>query len=951
LSILNSSFEAGASYSSGGAIVIQSSNASIENSSFNYISASPSGGTVDMEYSTLTVISSSFSNSEATNGGCFNSRESTLKVTGSRFSNMVGGVMFLNQMDDVVIEGTSYTNSTSQVFGAVTCLNCARFAMSSSAFTMSSASFSNSSLGGALYLTDTSEYQKSNFTITESTFDNNSAKSGGAMTVSEVDVNITKCVFKDNYASYDGGAILFSCSIGVNCRFEVSNSSFSNNSAVSSGGAIYWNANEPKLANLSLLDNKAKHGNDAAAYASSLDIVPTQIVSRKLDESGFVLQGVASGQKLPTITVKLLDTLGQLMTTDSSSTADISSDLSNVTVSGESKVVANEGLFVFDNVIVSMEPGTSATLTYSTSSIGSSQNSKVMLRVEARQCIIGEEVVGNSCAVCESGTYSLDPSHSCADCPSEAYCYGNYSMVPRAGYWRSGVDSDKFYKCPNEDACLGSNEAEMSYKGTCEKSYRGNKCNACSQGYSRSKDNVCGKCPDKVLNAVRLSFIFIGALLLCVILVRSTIKSATEPGSLHSIYFKIFANYLQLIMLTAQLQLDWPQIVIDFFAVHQTAGNVAEQMFSLDCYLEDDSDENSYRKVYFQKLIFISLVPFFLCFLSISFWTVIVFAKGKTKNFARHVMATIVVLMFLAHPSLTKTMFGVFSCIEIDKGETWLQSNLDIRCWDETHRRYALTVAMPFLLIFSIGLPTIVLGYLIKEQAYIDEIKNRVCLGFLYNGYKHRHFYWEFVILYRKIIIICLTVFLNTVSVPVQALFILLCLVLSWQLQYLISPFNSNSLNSMELRSIFVAAVTIYCGMFYLTRDLDDPSKICLFVAMLVANAYFLSIWVARTFIAVFVFFGSKISCIRKYVLKIDLFEEDRTAIHRPISPNVRIYHEEKSSTLISNRIPKDTELPLDVNDDSLDSYKAYFIHFFNASITNSYRYMEDFTFRSEVFD
>jgi hypothetical protein len=803
---------------------------------------------------------------------------------------------------------------------------------------MNSASFSNFSSGGAVLLKDTSESQKSNFTITDSTFDSNSALSGGAVTAAEVDLKISSSVFKNNYGTFRGGALLLSCSTEDNCYFEVTDSTFTNNSATSNGGAMYWDANEPVLEYNTMLGNKAKHGDNAATYSAKIDIVSTEIVSRKLEDDAFVLQGVASGQKLPTITVKLLDSLGQLVSTDSSSTAEISSSSDKVIVSGTSKVTASEGLFVFDNVILYMDPGTNSNLTYSTTAIEKKQNSKAVFTAQARQCIIGEEIISKSCNICASGTYSLDPLNSCVDCPSQAYCYGNYSMVPRSGYWRSGVNSDNFYKCPNKDACLGSDEAKMNYKGTCASGYQGNQCNACAQGHSRTSDNTCGKCPDKTLNGVRLAVIFIGVVIVCIILVRSTLRSATESKALHSIYFKIFANYLQLIMLTAQLKLEWPQLVLDFFSVHQTAGTVAEQMFSFDCYLEDDENENSYKDIYFRKLIFFAMIPFFLCLLSLFFWFVITLFKRSSKNFSRHVMATIVVLIFLAHPSLTQSMFAVFSCTELDNGEFWLITNLDIRCWDPTHTKYALTVSLPFLIIFSIGIPTAVLGYLIRERALLNEVKNRVCLGFLYNGYKHHHFYWEFVILYRKIIIICLTVFLNTVSIPVQGLFILLILILSWQLQYYTEPFDKVKLNSMELRSIFVAAVTIYCGMFYLTKDLDEPSKICLFIVMITANAYFLSIWLIATFFAIFYKFGSKLPLIRKFALTPNHYADETSFIHDAVSTRVTVFQEEKQASLVSLPSKHVADVPIGASTDVPENIFSFFMNCQCSSIDFSRR-------------
>jgi hypothetical protein len=43
----------------------------------------------------------------------------------------------------------------------------------------------------------------------------------------------------------------------------------------------------------------------------------------------------------------------------------------------------------------------------------------------------------------------------------------------------------------------------------------------------------------------------------------------------------------------------------------------------------------------------------------------------------------------------------------------------------------------------------------------------------------------------------------------------------------------------MEMRGILCAAVTIYCGLYYLTDDLGEPAKIFFFIVMLFANIVF----------------------------------------------------------------------------------------------------------------
>jgi hypothetical protein len=53
-------------------------------------------------------------------------------------------------------------------------------------------------------------------------------------------------------------------------------------------------------------------------------------------------------------------------------------------------------------------------------------------------------------------------------------------------------------------------------------------------------------------------------------------------------------------------------------------------------------------------------------------------------------------------------------------------------------------------------------------------------LGFLYLGYVDHKFYWEFVILYRKISIAFISVFLVSISIDVQALAVMCVLLTSF---------------------------------------------------------------------------------------------------------------------------------------------------------------------------
>jgi hypothetical protein len=194
-------------------------------------------------------------------------------------------------------------------------------------------------------------------------------------------------------------------------------------------------------------------------------------------------------------------------------------------------------------------------------------------------------------------------------------------------------------------------------------------------------------------------------------------------------------------------------------------------------------------------------------------------------------------------------MFSLFSCQEIKPGEKWLVSDLSLLCWSSEHIRYVLIISVPSITVWIFGLPTLCLFILYKKKAVLyTEHLTQLKFSFLYKGYHPEWYFWEFVILYRKVAVVCASVFLSTVSVTVQALSVLAVFLISLFFQLQVRPFLSAQFNRLELKSILVSAVTIYSGLYYQTNSLCEcyaaiEVKILLFVVIISSNVYFLISW------------------------------------------------------------------------------------------------------------
>jgi hypothetical protein len=700
-------------------------------------------------------------------------------------------------------------------------------------------------------------------------FVNNTAASQSALKVQATNFTLLDAVFEDNSANAtDAGGLSLSCSNESRCDFYVANSTFKNNSALLRGGGLAWSY-RPTLENITYADNRAVYGPNVASFGVKLVLCDSKPTS-KMQGNSYV--GLASGQRLPEpVVIALVDHEGLIVRTDNSSIGQIyAEDSISTSVIGVTRVSAKQGVYTFTEAIVIARPGLGIKLKFASDALTQLSNADE-LRLEAalRACVPGEAQVGQECVKCQAGTYSLDPSELCKSCPDGATCYGGSLMVPKAEYWRSGKTTANFIECPNPAACLGSPYIVPALTGLCARGYRGNLCHSCEYDFSRSSTDLCARCPDKTSNALRLVGLVLGVCLLCGVLVWSSLKTAYQPQSLQSIYLRIFTGYLQLITLTTQLDLDWPAFVLAYFEVLNYPSSLGQQLFSVDCYLA--GNDGSTDSTYFDKLVILAVLPLFLGIFTCIYWGVVYFFRRKRSVFKIELVATLMVLFFLMHPSLVKEYFNVFNCRLIE-GQLWLNSNLNIKCFDDRHLTYALTVAFPSIIVWGIGVPSLILGRLIKGRSQLYQVSMKGRFGFFYNGFKMSHFYWEFLILYRKIIIIVIVVFLGSESIPVQALSLMLVLLTFLFLQYSQEPYTLSKLNHIELRGILVSSITIYCGLYYLTRDLGEEAKIVLMVVMVGANCFFFYFFVLHFTNSIMFSLALYLPFLRKYYPVADPF-------------------------------------------------------------------------------
>jgi len=190
-----------------------------------------------------------------------------------------------------------------------------------------------------------------------------------------------------------------------------------------------------------------------------------------------------------------------------------------------------------------------------------------------------------------------------------------------------------------------------------------------------------------------------------------------------------------------------------------------------------------------------------------------------TKRFKIYATVSMVMIVFLSHPSITRETLEIFACRSV-AGKEYLQSDFSVKCHTQIHTLY-IFIAIAMLLGYVIGLPA--WGcYLIYNNRY--SLENVAGFNFIYDGYKKEWILWEFVVFGRKAIEIIIIVTLR--QYPTSQTFTgMLLLIVSLIAHQYCQPFRKPADNGMEFISISISYFCLLLGLLYTSKEISNTSK------------------------------------------------------------------------------------------------------------------------------
>jgi hypothetical protein len=278
---------------------------------------------------------------------------------------------------------------------------------------------------------------------------------------------------------------------------------------------------------------------------------------------------------------------------------------------------------------------------------------------------------------------------------------------------------------------------------------------------------------------------------------------------------------------------------------------IASNIISVDCTAQAAGSASELVSLFYLKKLTYASVPvlaFITPFVMLRLWKFLAsrykWREISDEAFNSMLITSVIVILFFMHPTLTQQSFLMLSCVKlgVDPTDYFLVEDMDERCWGAKHISWLLGLCLPMLLFYVVGIPVVACYILYLNRADLESAQCKRRYFFLYTGYRFDRWYWEFVIVLRKLVLITITVYLQD-SIRLQAFACLALIAFSLGLHIHFRPFMHPNANKIEIVSLLVSFGTFFAGIMLWTPYLPQTINFITLGYVLLANIGFLLMW------------------------------------------------------------------------------------------------------------
>ncbi|CAD8164426.1 unnamed protein product [Paramecium octaurelia] len=769
--------------------------------------------------------------------------------------------------------------------------------------------------------------QISTVKIEKSLFDNNQATFGGGILISALSSVISNCQFTNNIASSVAGALYFDYELET--QLLVYDSVFANNEA-KVGGALYLS--DFQVQSPSKMNNVFQ-GNQATYFGDNLANQPTQltlqigskIMQKKLLEKNStnlteiidVKQYKIGSSQYNNIMLPSGQAIGGYQIFDEITQSYIPYNFtfriipmndennqikalegSKCFIRGRQIIEKQEGEFLtnftsitevlfnatsqdynLDQMEITFDPDYSSTgylqleITCNSIQIPIFQekppyllqdyftNYRLRVNLQTFPCQRGEyKTKLGTCKLCDSNAdqYNVKAGDQCKiKDPIKMEQVSSARVMLRPEYWRPFEYSDKIEYCLNlPENCVGGWNPGNDL---CSYAHVGALCEQCDiynirgQGaHSVSTSYKCGSCSNIGDNTIKVTLVSIWTMISIMLSVKGTVETVDKmitQSKMHklkifrkdpkagygSVLIKVLTNYLQIIGAVSTFQLKLPSAVQSSV---RSVGNPTEAMsFSLDCFLVNLVDIDI---IYF-RMIWALIMPILYIFTFLIIYAVVIIIRLAKPNKSA-ITTTAIYLFTYLQPTLIGGFISLLSFRQISN-LYWIQGNVAYRYDTETHFKWVLSFILPSTITLAFFIPAFMFISLYKQRHHLDQENTRKNWGYLYNEYQTEAYFWEIVkILEKGFIIIFLTFYEDLIIIKGALVFMIVFVYQVLTRSY--RPYKLPFLNLVDEFSTLICGTSIVIGMTIYQSSLSNNQEIIwpFYMLLIIFNLVFIII-------------------------------------------------------------------------------------------------------------
>jgi len=450
--------------------------------------------------------------------------------------------------------------------------------------------------------------------------------------------------------------------------------------------------------------------------------------------------------------------------------------------------------------------------------------------------------------VCERGFWAPNGQAGvgCLECPDGGECPGSGDMpFPLPGYWALPELPTEFYSCRPRESCLGGPDFR------CAEDRVGRMCKTCAPGYFTA-GMTCRECPEgrieRVLTAV-ITVLLI-ALFWAFVNVTCTSIDAAAVGLMN----------LQILSQIQHFELEWhPMLwpVHSFFYLLEFNTNA---FVAVSCISDFSYTQTTLLQVLLPLLgAGIGLVVYGFAYLHFRLRPIHVdptaaaasrlrrqsrrqagvlsismpweFSLPRTADALKDLKETclrqVLNLQFVVYIAVGTRSLGVLLCQDLPSGESFMVHEPDLLCGDPAHLGL-VWIGVIGTAVHLIGMPLVLTGGLLfvrlRDKQFLERDWFVRQFGFLVSRFKPEFFYFELVLLARRLFLSLIRVVF--VANPLaQATVGMLVLGVSLVVQNATRPYADPKLQTMDTLAICLAIFYIYFGVLF-TAGLKDSKPL-----------------------------------------------------------------------------------------------------------------------------